>query len=136
MQCGAGWQARGKGPICCMRLFQSRYSTGCHLFGETQGRRDYGEEGTYMWEWGIEVNFSTTCVLALSCNHVYVFNVILYVWLYTCQPINVFIVSIKTLSKEKRQPPLIYCVIFHIFLISFSTLLSYLFFNNLDLFYF
>lgn len=47
VQCGAGWQARGKGPICCMRLFQTRYSTGCHLFGETQGRWDYGEEGMY-----------------------------------------------------------------------------------------
>lgn len=33
-----------------MRLFQTRYSTGCHLFGETrgggrEGGRDYREEG-------------------------------------------------------------------------------------------
>lgn len=44
MQCGAGWQASGKRPICCMRLFQTSYSTGCHLFGETHGRWDYGKE--------------------------------------------------------------------------------------------
>lgn len=48
VQCGAGWQAEGKRPICCMRLFQTRYSTGCHLFGETQGRWDYGEDGIYL----------------------------------------------------------------------------------------
>lgn len=45
VQCGAGWQVWGKGPICCMRLFQTRNSTGCHLFGETHGRWDYEEEG-------------------------------------------------------------------------------------------
>lgn len=49
---GAAWRSvgpagslRGKGPICCMRLFLTRFSTGCHLFGDTLGRRDYGEEG-------------------------------------------------------------------------------------------
>lgn len=55
--CGAGWQARGKRPICCMRLFQTRNSTGCHLFVETQGRWDYGEAcmcvclGEEVWRW-------------------------------------------------------------------------------------
>lgn len=66
-RCSAGLAGRlgeKKGPICCMRLFQTRYSTGCHLFGETQGRRDYGD----VCEWGIEVIFSKQYVF--SCPHV------------------------------------------------------------------
>lgn len=53
---GAAWRSvgpagslQGEGPICCMRLFLTRYSTGCHLFGDTLGRRDYGEEGACVW---------------------------------------------------------------------------------------
>lgn len=73
VQCGAGWHARGKGPICCMRLFQTRYSTGCHLFGETQGRWDYGEEGVCVCEGGTEVNFSR--------QHVFFHPIVMYVCL-------------------------------------------------------
>lgn len=73
-------------------------------------------------EWNL---LETTCGLvpspSFSCVCV---NVILCVLLYSCQPINVFIVSIKKLSGEEMQPPLIYCIILHILFVAVHILSS------------
>lgn len=62
---GPAGSLRGKGPICCMRLFRTRFSTGCHLFGDTLGRRDYGKEGTCVGANGRDF-LQTACRLILT----------------------------------------------------------------------
>lgn len=116
VQCGAGWQAQGKGPICCMRLFQSRYSTGCHLFGETQGEaRLWG--GGYVHVgvgYGGKFSQNNMCSLILKTNHVCVFN-------SNSICLTLHLPTHKCVYRQRKCTPRIVCLLFHIFGIIFCS---------------
>lgn len=63
---GLAGRLREKDPSVVWDYFKADTAQDVTCLERLRGRQDYGEEGTYMWEWVVEANFSKQCVLSSS----------------------------------------------------------------------